>query len=80
MRRYAAGPALADCFSCSNICHAVALTRESIMIVHRRTWFYRLAGQTFAQAISFKVPLTAHQVREEVRRLLHVTPLEVWSH
>lgn len=50
------------------------------MIVHRRTWFYRLAGQTFAQAISFKVPLTAHQVREEVRRLLHVTPLEVWSH
>ena len=40
------------------------------MIVHRRTWFYRLAGQKFAHAISFKIPLTANQVREKsVERL-----------
>lgn len=50
------------------------------MIVHRRTWFYRLAGQSFAQAISFKVPLTAHQVRVELRRMLHAAPLELWAH
>ena len=29
------------------------------MIVRRRTWLYRLAGQTFAQMISFKQPVTA---------------------
>ena len=29
------------------------------MIVRRRTWLYRLAGQTFAQLISFKKPVTA---------------------
>jgi hypothetical protein len=49
------------------------------MIVHRRTWFYRLAGQKFAHVISFKIPLTAQQVREEIRRTFSAAPLELWA-
>lgn len=49
------------------------------MIAHRRTWLYRLAGQKFAHAISFKVPLTAHQVREELRRTFSAAPVELWA-
>lgn len=50
------------------------------MIAHRRTWFYRLAGQTFAQVISFKLPVTAHEAKEALQRQFGAKPLEVWSH
>lgn len=50
------------------------------MIVHRRTWFYRLAGQDFAQAISFKMPVTATEVRDALRQKFGSKPLELWSH
>lgn len=49
------------------------------MIVHRRTWFYRMAGQKFAHAISFKMPLTAQQVREELNRMFSAPPMELWA-
>lgn len=48
------------------------------MIVHRRTWFYRLAGQRFAQAITFRMPVTAIQVRNALRKTVGA-PLEVWG-
>ena len=48
------------------------------MIAHRRTWFYRLAGQKFAHAITFKIPVTATQVRETLSKTLGA-PLEVWG-
>ncbi len=48
------------------------------MIAHRRTWFYRLAGQKFAHAITFKIPVTAAQVRESLRKTLG-SPLELWE-
>ena len=48
------------------------------MIVRRRTWFYRLAGQKFAHAITFKIPMTAQKVRTFLCE--HVgTPLEIWG-
>lgn len=50
------------------------------MIAHRRTWFYRLAGQKFAHEITFKIPLTAHKVREELQRTFGTTILELWAH
>lgn len=59
--------------------HTVAPNKEHIMIAHRRTWLYRLAGQKFAHAISFKVPMTAHQVREELRRTFSAAPVELWA-
>jgi len=49
------------------------------MIAHRRTWFYRLAGQQFAQTISFAMPLTASQAREALRRAFHALPVELWA-
>jgi hypothetical protein len=49
------------------------------MIAHRRNWFYRLAGQKFAHAISFKMPMTAHQVRDELERMFSITPIEIWG-
>jgi hypothetical protein len=50
------------------------------MIAHRRTWFYRLAGQSFAQPISFKVPVTAQMVRDTLHRMFGPRPFELWSH
>lgn len=50
------------------------------MIVHRRTWFYRLAGQPFAHTISFKMPLTAQQAKEALRRTFSAAPIELWAH
>lgn len=49
------------------------------MIAHRRHWFYRLAGQSFAHAIEFRMPVTASMVRESLRRTLGVAPVEVWG-
>jgi hypothetical protein len=54
--------------------------KELAMIAHRRTWFYRLAGQRFAQTISFKIPLTAQQARELLFRQFGSMPVELWSH
>ncbi|GAB1394728.1 hypothetical protein MASR1M60_28920 [Rhodocyclaceae bacterium] len=48
------------------------------MIVRRRTWFYRLAGQKFAQVITFKIPVTAAKVRDALSRSVGV-PLELWG-
>lgn len=49
------------------------------MIVRRRTWLYRLPGQTYAQVISFNTPLTASQARDTLRRTVG-EPLELWGH
>jgi hypothetical protein len=48
------------------------------MIVRRRTWFYRLAGEQFAHAITFKLPVTATKVRDALRKSVG-TPLEIWG-
>ena len=48
------------------------------MIVRRRSWLYRLAGQRFAHSISFKQPITAAKVKEVLRRTVGA-PLELWG-
>lgn len=48
------------------------------MIVRRRTWLYRLAGQSFAQVISFEQPVTASKVRDVLRRSVG-NPLDIWG-
>jgi len=48
------------------------------MIAHRRTWFYRLAGQKFAHAITFKIPVTSTMVRDSLRKTVGL-PLELWG-
>lgn len=48
------------------------------MIVRRRTWLYRLAGQAFAQVISFEQPVTAAKVRDVLRRSVG-SPLDLWG-
>lgn len=48
------------------------------MIAHRRTWFYRLAGQKFAHVITFRVPVTATKVKEALRKTVGA-PLEIWA-
>lgn len=48
------------------------------MIAHRRTWFYRLAGERFAHAVTFKMPLTAAKAREALRKTVGA-PLELWG-
>lgn len=48
------------------------------MIVRRRTWLYRLAGQTFAQTISFEKPVTAAMARSLLQRTVG-RPLELWG-
>ena len=48
------------------------------MIAHRRTWFYRLAGEQFAHAITFKIPVTARKVKEALRRSVGI-PIEIWG-
>lgn len=52
--------------------------REDIMLVRRRTWFYRLAGQRFAHVITFKIPVTAAKVKDALRQA-GGTPLELWG-
>jgi hypothetical protein len=48
------------------------------MIVRRRTWFYRLAGQQFAKAVTFAIPLTATRAKEVLSRSVGV-PIELWG-
>lgn len=50
------------------------------MIAHRRTWFYRLPGERFAHAITFKFPLTIIKAKEALRKALGKAPVEVWNH
>jgi hypothetical protein len=53
-------------------------TREHNMVVRRRTWFYRLAGQMYAQLVSFDRPLTSASARLALRRSVG-NPLELWG-
>lgn len=48
------------------------------MIIRRRTWLYRLAGQTFAQLISFKQPVTASMARAALKRSVG-NPMDLWG-
>lgn len=48
------------------------------MIIRRRTWFYRLAEQRFAHAITFKNPVTASMVRKALSQTVGI-PLEIWG-
>jgi hypothetical protein len=48
------------------------------MIIRRRTWFYRLAGENFAHAITFKNPITAAKVKEALARSIGM-PIELWG-
>lgn len=47
-------------------------------MVHRRTWLYRLAGQKYAQAISFDQCVTAAMARIHLRNTVG-DPLELWG-
>jgi hypothetical protein len=49
-----------------------------IMIVRRRTWLYRLAGQRAVQSVTFKQALTAAGVKEMLRKTVGM-PLELWG-
>jgi hypothetical protein len=51
---------------------------ELIMVVRRRTWLYRLAGQMYAQLVSFDRPLTSASARIALRRSVG-NPLELWG-
>lgn len=48
------------------------------MLVRRRTWFYRLAGQQFAHVITFRNPVTASKVKEALRHTIGI-PIELWG-
>ncbi len=48
------------------------------MIVRRRTWLYRLAGQKFVQSISFDHPVTAAMVKYALKRTVGI-PVELWG-
>lgn len=48
------------------------------MIIRRRTWLYRLSGQSFVQCISFERAVTATIVRATLRRTVG-NPLELWG-
>lgn len=50
------------------------------MLVRRRTWFYRLAGEQFAHAITFKLPLTAARAKEALLKALGRPAAELWAH
>jgi len=48
------------------------------MIVRRRTWLYRLAGQRLVKSISFAHPVTASKVKDALRQSVGI-PLELWG-
>jgi hypothetical protein len=48
------------------------------MIVRRRTWLYRLAGQRYPQSVSFDDRVTAAKARSFLRRTVG-NPLELWG-
>ena len=53
-------------------------TREQVMVVRRRTWFYRLAGQMYAQLVSFDRPVTSSRARMALQHSVG-KPLELWG-
>lgn len=52
--------------------------QRQIMIVRRRTWLYRLHGERDIRSVAFKVPLTASQAKEALRRSVGM-PEELWA-
>lgn len=48
------------------------------MIIRRRNWLYRLAGQRFVHSISFPRPITAAKVKEALKKTVGL-PLELWG-
>jgi len=50
----------------------------SARIVRRRTWLYRLAGQKYAQTVSFRGQVTAAAARSYLRHTVG-DPLELWA-
>jgi hypothetical protein len=48
------------------------------MLIRRRTWFYRLAGQLVPQQICLERPVTMAIVRRILRRTVG-NPLEIWG-
>ena len=58
----------------------VLLFQEDIMLVRRRTWFYRLAGEQFAHAITFKLPLTSARAKDALLKALGRPAAELWAH
>lgn len=48
------------------------------MIVRRRTWLYRMAGEPLAKVISFDRPVTASMVKDALRRSVGI-PRELWG-
>jgi hypothetical protein len=62
------------------LCFEQALSsyEEIIMLVRRRVWFYRLAGERFAHAITFRIPMTAAKVKAALGQTVGV-PAELWG-
>jgi len=52
--------------------------RKWIMIVHRRTWLYRLLGEREVRSVTFKLPLTSAQARQALRQSVG-EPVELWG-
>ncbi len=50
------------------------------MLVRRRTWFYRLAGEKFAHAITFKLPLTSARAKLALLKAIGKPAAEIWVH
>jgi hypothetical protein len=48
------------------------------MIVRRRTWLYRMPGESAIHSISFKIPMTTAQAKEALRRSVGA-PMELWG-
>ena len=48
------------------------------MLVRRRTWYYRLAGQMYAQLVTFDRPVTLSSARSALRSSIG-NPLELWG-
>ncbi len=50
------------------------------MLVRRRTWFYRLAGERFAHAITFQMPLTSARAKAALLKAIGKPAAELWAH
>jgi hypothetical protein len=48
------------------------------MVVRRRNWLYRLAGQMYAQVATFDRPITSMSARMALQRSVG-NPLELWG-
>src|SRR5574343_2039821 len=72
------GPSLAACRLSGRSAYRLYLWSGNVMLVKRRTWFYRLANQPFAEVVSFDQPVTAAKAREMLRRSVG-TPVDLWG-